>query len=259
MGTPGYQGNRDIMWKPSSAGGWNPGGLSVLIPPSIRASGVAVVDKDGNTLERLTQAPGGDGSGGKFYSRSPGSKFASGSRIKIVQADGTTSYMTVGDTSSANLYNAGSGLSEGDYDMNAVSGTSTGSGSGLAPVNVDLSGVDAKFRPHQIGYGYYPAYLGKYFPEAYQSTYENIEAAPYNYVDPIDFAKQYGSFAKSQYAENMGIAKDFALDALDTELKGLQGYVPATAALQRSQVSLDNIFNQAERTKQINEVMPEQK
>jgi len=261
MGTPGYQGNRDILWKPSSQGGWNPGGLSVMLPTSISASGVAVVDKDGNTLERLTKAPGAE-VGGKFYSRQYGGSFPSGSRVKIVQADGTTSYITVGDTSSAGLYNAGGGLKEGDYDFNSVSGTSTGSGgtsSSLSPVNVDLSGVDSKFRPGQIGYGYYPAYLGKYFPEAYQTTYKDIESAPYNYVDPIEFAKQYGSFAKSQYAENMGMASDFAMQALDTELKGMQSYVPAAAALQRSQVSLDNIFNQAERTRQISEVMPEQK
>lgn len=108
------------------------------------------------------------------------------------------------------------------------------------------------FAPGQYGnYGFYPGYLGGQFPNP-----ELIKAAPYKFVDPMEYAKKFGAFNRSEFQANDALAKGMALDQIDTELQGLQHFAPAAAALQREQVSLDNQFNQAQRTAQVRQAMP---
>ena len=56
--------------------------------------------------------------------------------------------------------------------------------------------------------------------------------------------------------KNYALGKELALDTLDTELAGLEKFIPAKANLQRGQVGLDNVFNQAQRTQQIDTALP---
>lgn len=112
------------------------------------------------------------------------------------------------------------------------------------------------FEPGQTGYGAYPAYLGGQFPSPTFATFNPIKSAPYKKVDPFDFAQKYGDLARGEIGKNAKQANDLALEQLGTELQGLRNYVPAAAALKRSETSIDNQFNQAERTKQIESTLP---
>lgn len=95
------------------------------------------------------------------------------------------------------------------------------------------------------------------FPEPSLVSYRRIRPAKYRITQPMRFAKRYGEFNRQEILKNFALAKDLALEELDQELTGLQRYVPAAAALKRQEISLDNIFNQAERTRQIDETLPE--
>lgn len=106
------------------------------------------------------------------------------------------------------------------------------------------------------GLGFYPADISGEYPSPVLANFDPIEAAPYNFTDVQEFAKKYGEFNREELLKNNALSKDFALDALDTELRGLQGYVPGAAALKRRETSLDNLFNQAERERQIAAALP---
>lgn len=119
------------------------------------------------------------------------------------------------------------------------------------------SGVPGGFEPGQVGdYGSFPAYLGGQFPQPTFATFDQIKAAPYKYTDPFEFGEKYGEFARGEMSKNFGLSKDIAMEALDTELQGLKTFAPAASALKRQETSIDNIFNQAERTRQVEGAMP---
>lgn len=86
-----------------------------------------------------------------------------------------------------------------------------------------------------------------------QST---ADAADYNMVDPMSFAGEYGEFYRDEVLKNADLADQIALQQLNTELAGLTEYASASAALKRSETSIDNAFNQAQRTKQVDEALP---
>lgn len=112
----------------------------------------------------------------------------------------------------------------------------------------------------QIGdFGVAPEYIGDKFPSPSLTTFEPIPGAAqdYQYIDPIKFGREFNTFQRGEIAENLSQAKGFALDILDTEFQGLQSFVPRSAELKREQTALDNTFNQAERTRQINEALPD--
>ena len=119
------------------------------------------------------------------------------------------------------------------------------------------SGVPGNFAPGQAGdYGAIPAYIADLFPEAVLAQYKNIKAAPYNFTDPMKFAQAFGEFNRGEIQKNFDLSKDLTLKTLDTELKGLQSFVPGAAALKRNEISIDNQFNQAQRTQQVNTTLP---
>lgn len=125
------------------------------------------------------------------------------------------------------------------------------------PGRGDLAeGEGGGFAPGNIGYGSFPAYQGGKFPKVSTINYTNIKTAPYSFTDPQKFAAKYGEFNRGETAKNFSQAQGMALQTLDTELQGLSNYVPAASALKRSQTAADNVFNQAQRTAQINQVMP---
>lgn len=105
-------------------------------------------------------------------------------------------------------------------------------------------------------YGMVPMYLGQQFPSPVTTNYKNIKPAPYNFVDPIDFAKEFGDFNRGEIYKNFDASRDIALKELDTELAGLRAFVPAASALKRSEIALDNVFNQQQRTQQIDQTLP---
>lgn len=117
-------------------------------------------------------------------------------------------------------------------------------------------GMANNFDPNQAGagFGFYPGYQN--FPGAATINYNPIKAAPYKFTDPQKFASTYGQFNREQTQLNFDQAQQMAMKTLDTELQALQNYVPAASALKRSETSVDNIFNQAERTKQVNQALP---
>lgn len=78
-----------------------------------------------------------------------------------------------------------------------------------------------------------------------------MTAADYQMVDPADISAEYGDIARSEAKKNSQLSSEIALQQLDTELKGLQSYAPAAAALQRGEIAKDNLANQAMRDAQL--------
>lgn len=73
--------------------------------------------------------------------------------------------------------------------------------------------------------------------------------ADYTILDPAEVQAEFGDITRTEMRKNQSLASDLALEAIDTELKGLLNYAPTAANLQRQQVALDNTLNQEERTK----------
>jgi hypothetical protein len=112
--------------------------------------------------------------------------------------------------------------------------------------------VNNQYKPESVSnYSVVPAYLGNQNPTPIQ-----IKPSNYEFTDPIDFAKTFGKDYLDAYLKNFGISSSLGLDQLSTELKGLQAFAPQAAALKRSQLTVDNLFNQLERTTQVNRAMP---
>jgi hypothetical protein len=124
-------------------------------------------------------------------------------------------------------------------DLSSLVESSKGGGSGLGG-------------SQQIGeYGVAPQDLTSLYPSPFL-----MDAAPYNFTDPFKFAEKYGDFSRNQLRKNFDVSKDLSLSTLDAELEGLSAFVPAASALKRSETSADNIFNQAQRTRQIQSTLP---
>lgn len=121
----------------------------------------------------------------------------------------------------------------------AVGDTTTGNSTSNAFTNVGQ-------------YGVAPNFIGDQFPNA---VYAQNAGKDYKFTDPIAFGKQFATSQNAQLAQNFQNSKGFALGSLDTELQGLQNYVPKSAALKQGVTAQDNAFNQAQRTAQINSVL----
>lgn len=115
------------------------------------------------------------------------------------------------------------------------------------------SGPFGSFTPGAVGqFGVAPAFIGDMFPAA-----TTIPGAAYQYIDPIQFGKEFNPFARSELAKNLEQSSGFALDAIDTEFQGLSSFVPKSAALKRGETAADNAFNQQQRTAQITSAIPD--
>jgi hypothetical protein len=116
--------------------------------------------------------------------------------------------------------------------------------------NKDLKNL-GPLAPGQIGYGAVPANLTSLYPNPFL-----IKPAPYDPMDIPKFAQAFGNFNRQELLKNYKMSQRLALDTLDTELAGMQSFVPAAAALARRETAIDNIFNQLQRTSQIDAAMP---
>lgn len=124
-------------------------------------------------------------------------------------------------------------------------GSGGGSGGGM-------SGVPGQFMPGSAGqYSALPAYIGGMFPSPVL-----MQAAPYQFTDPMQYAEKFGAFNRQEIIKNFDLSKDLALKELDIELGSLKNFVPAASAIKRQETSLDNVFNQQERTKQVDSALP---
>lgn len=115
------------------------------------------------------------------------------------------------------------------------------------------SGVPGQFTAGQVGeFGAVPAFVGDLFPKAV-----TVKRPDYQYIDPIKFGEEFTPYQTGALKANKQLSNEFALDTLDTELKGLQNYVPKSAELKRAVTAEDNTFNQAQRTAQVNSAVPD--
>lgn len=214
------------LYKPS----FGHGGGGIVNPSGTH---ISIKDSDGNVIyENGTPVKGTEGS--KWVL--PVSKIPAGATFSI---DGGPAY-TISDPSQRLQYDPTKGGAP-----TSVGGSGSGGGGGGS------SGVPGQFAPGSIGFGSTPAYIGNLFPTAKLSP-----LAPYNFTDPMAFAKQFGNFNRGEIAKNFNESKDLALNELSTELSSLKGFVPAASALKRNETSIDNQFNQQQRTAQVNSVLP---
>lgn len=94
------------------------------------------------------------------------------------------------------------------------------------------------------------------FPEWPGVEFDPIKVAKYKATDPLKFAQAFGNFNRGEIDKNYQQGSRIGLDAINTELKALQAFAPAASALSREQTSIDNQFNQQNRTNQVNSVLP---
>lgn len=128
-------------------------------------------------------------------------------------------------------------------------GSGGGSGGG--------GGFPGSFAPFDYGAGQSPAYLGGQYPFFQPINYINIPNPDYELLDPEEFGTKFGDFTRNELTKNFGTSKKFALEALDMELQNIKGFVPALSTLKRTETAIDNIFNQSQRTAQINATLPD--
>ncbi len=135
-------------------------------------------------------------------------------------------------------------------------------GSELGKLGASRKGAIGEPGPEIGEFGYEGPYsatpenLTGFFPSPATLDLQGMDAASYSYIDPATFAQKFGELNRREYTKNFAEARKFGLDTLDTELEGLINYVPRSSQLIREQVSADNTFNQAERTRQVDAAMP---
>lgn len=118
-------------------------------------------------------------------------------------------------------------------------------------------GFPSNLAPGNFGFGAYAAYLGGQFPNPTFADFDPVKKVPFQHTDPFEFSQKYGDLSRSEVTKNADLAKQLALDQVSTELEGLKSFAPAASALKRSELSLDNRFNQAQRTNQLKDVFPD--
>jgi len=120
----------------------------------------------------------------------------------------------------------------------------------------DTSGGPGGYNPGQVGSAFHPSNQESKYPTPEHGVFKPIKGAKYTPTDILKFATDFGEFNRGEMQKNRGMSKDIALDALNTELEGLQTYAPAASALKRSETNLDNVFNQSQRQRQVAKGLP---
>jgi hypothetical protein len=156
--------------------------------------------------------------------------------------------LTIGDKT-AKLGSGASAYAGPSLDSLAPRGKGSLSG---AP-STDTSGIKGPYKPNQQGFGISPANIEKLFPKA-----EKMPTTQLKMTNPTAYAKQFQDYVNSTYKQNADFSKSIALDQLNTELEGMQAFIPAAQALKQKTTSADNTFNQDERTSQLNKVLAPQ-
>lgn len=231
-----------FLFKPLGQGQVGTGKAVVLLggDAGSGAKQVGVYGSDGKLIENLTNS-----GNGKFYGSKAGGAYGQNVYVQVTNSDGSTSKYNI--PNSGNSYTGDVG--------NTDPGVNPKDSPGGPNYNSAYSGP-GQFAPGQVGYGSYPGYLGGEFPGVVSSKYTPISGAKYNPVDPIAYATKNAGAITNLYKQNLGTASSSALTELNTELEGLQSFAPAATALKQSLTSADNVFNQSQRTSQVNSALP---
>lgn len=126
--------------------------------------------------------------------------------------------------------------------------TSTGQPGGQGGQSPVVGGVAGPIAPPP-----FPGFPNVAFPTI---PTPQVQQAPYQFTDPIAFGATFADANRKQLNTNFAQARDFASQALESELSGLKAFVPAAAALSREQTSIDNQVNQAQRIAQVESTLP---
>lgn len=226
----------NFIWKPNSKNPKPGNGIPFLIATSAWDGSAPTITVNGKTYTGKQYGGTGEGAAQFIFPaelRGMSNLELSYGGKKYTMANGSMAYR-------------GEGLDNMKESSNGAMGAGGVAGAGFPP----------GFAPGSIGFGAFPAFLGGLFPNPATIPFDPIEAAPYDPTDPMAFAKSYGQFNRDELVKNWQLAKDMGLDTLRTELQGLQAFVPAASALKRQETSIDNLFNQQERTRQIDTAMP---
>lgn len=217
------------IWKPSTINSWKKG-VAFLAPDSTDRSQAPTITAGGKTYT------------GKYINTNEGRhQWVFPSELAGMQDIQVSYGGTTGTISNGSMSYEGGGL---DSWEQRAKGSLGSSGGGM-------------FSPGTAGqYGVYPAFLGDQFPAAAFANFDPISKAKYKFTDPMKYAQEFGAQNAETYRSNQKLGKEFALDQIDTELQGLQGYAPAAAALKQSLTSADNQFNQAQRTSMVDTALP---
>ena len=233
-------------------------GPAILIPHELngKVKSVNYVTNDGKSIN--TQFTGGSGyteTNAEKYNVGVNAESLGPGKVQVTLDDGTILEQNI-DNPFQDFRNG-----KATAPQNANSGPGGGGVNGAIPTPGNTGTIPNGFAPGNIGFGAYPHYLGNQFPSpvsiGYNPVdYKNIQKAPFNFTDPTQFAAQFGEFNRSEVAKNQQQASAQALDTLNTELQGLTGFVPVASALKRQETSVDNQFNQSQRTAQVNQALP---
>jgi hypothetical protein len=249
-----------FLWKPRSDSNGN---LVVLTEPGMNGqiSNVQIVGPDGQVLGTGNYTGIHNGNRGHWRFDKPGGGYPAGSRTVVNFDRGGGVYYDVKNPGGRAEGQSGFQFSNPDEigQSNTVYGGGQPSDGNLDP-GFSNGSNDVPLPPGAIGGGgsgvsSLPWYL-QGFPQFDPVEWGDVTKAEYDFTDPIEFAKKFGDFNRGEFAKNFEQAQGFALSALETELKGLQGFAPAAAAVAREQIGIDNQFNQQQRTRQIDSVLP---
>lgn len=239
-----------FLWKPQS----EHSGKLVVLTPSELTGGIGkvyVVTPNGQRVEgRFSSVANGGRAHWRFDQ--PGGAFPSGSYVVATRDGGGAIRWNIGNPAGRNEGGGGEDFS----DENAAFSGGGGGAGGMT------TGGDQPYTPPgTMGGGSIGAAAGPFynpnFPAFQPVSFPSIQPAPFNFTDPQEFAEGFGEFNRGEIQKNFGQAQGMALEALQTELQGLKAFAPAAAALKREQISADNVFNQQQRTQQVNQVLPE--
>lgn len=202
----------------------------------------------GELVERFSRAQGATEAGTnpavKFYASKPGAAYGENLTARFTKKDGSVQTYSIPNGGERYVGSLG--------DPASLKADPKGHGG-----SASTTGVPGQFAPGQVGqYGATPAYIGGMFPSAQTAAFNSIQSAPYKFTDPIKFGKSFGEFSRGEIQKNFTQSQDLALKELGTELEGLKNFTPAASALKRNEISIDNQFNQQQRTQQVNQVLP---
>lgn len=242
-----------FLYKPIGQGQVGGGRANFLLGNTSLVSG-GFYDKQGNLVERFGRfqgRPEGNGPAGvKFYAQQPGGAYGQDLEARFTDNSGKVF--------SYNLPNGGQRYegSLGDPgSLKAVNKGPMGGGGGAG------GSFPGGLSPFNYGAGASPGYLGGSYP-TFQPVnfnpvnFQDINAPDYQMVNPVDFSNNYGKAIDPQIYANFGKSSGMALDTLATELRGLKAFEPAAAGLAREQAAIDNLQNQSQRTRQVENTLP---